>query len=148
MTGHTKEPWKTGSSPDGKSVVFLVGDEPEHTLGPDENWIDCNTAANARRIVACVNACRGIRTEALEHRVHALAAEDDTISVLKSQRDQLLAALEAVLPWVVTQEIACNGLKCREPVCMSCFDDSEQSAENAADAYQLAEQAIAAVKVE
>lgn len=41
--------------------------------------------ANARRIVACVNACRGIRTEALEHRVHLLAAEDDTISLLNAQ---------------------------------------------------------------
>lgn len=63
---HTAEPWKTGTSTAGKSVIFLAGDEPANTLGHEENWIDCNTEANARRIVACVNACDGISTEYLE----------------------------------------------------------------------------------
>ena len=61
---HTPTPWRVGS--ESKDIVFLVGDESERTLGPAENWIDCNTEANARRIVACVNACDGVPTETLE----------------------------------------------------------------------------------
>jgi hypothetical protein len=49
--------------------------------------------ANARRIVACWNACEGIRTEALEHRAHLLKAHDDELATLTTQRDKLLAAL-------------------------------------------------------
>lgn len=45
--------------------------------------------ANARRIVACVNACEGIRTEALEWRGHLLKAADDTIAAMTAQRDRL-----------------------------------------------------------
>lgn len=59
---------------------------------------------------------------------------------------QLLAALKSVLPWVVTQEIACNGLKCREQVCMSCSFDSEKSAQLASNAYAVAAEAIAAAE--
>lgn len=49
--------------------------------------------AVARRLVACWNACEGIRTEALEHRSHLLKAGDDQITMLTAQRDELLEAL-------------------------------------------------------
>ncbi len=49
--------------------------------------------ANARRIAACWNACAGIRTEALENRAHLLKAEDQQITELEAQRDELLEAL-------------------------------------------------------
>ena len=62
----------------------------------------------------------------------ALAAENKTL------RD----ALDGVLPWVVTQEVACQGMKCREPVCMSCNSDSEEAAERASTAYQAAREAL------
>ena len=54
-----------------------------------------------RRARACVNACAGINTEALEHRVHLLKAEDDQIATLTKQRDELLSALERIAagPW-------------------------------------------------
>ena len=53
--------------------------------------------ANARRIVACVNACEGMETEHLENqslldRLNPLKSE---VGKLTKQRDQLLAALEA-----------------------------------------------------
>lgn len=51
-------------------------------------------------------------------------------------------ALRGVLPWVVTQEVACNGLKCREDVCMSCNSDSAEAAEKACDAYGIARAAL------
>lgn len=52
---------------------------------------------DARRLVACWNACEGIRTEALEHRSHMLKAGDDQITMLTAQRDELLAALHLLV---------------------------------------------------
>jgi len=54
----------------------------------------------------------------------------------------LREALRGVLPWVVTQEVACSGLKCREAVCMSCSYDSEVNVQRACDAYAAAEGAL------
>ena len=62
------------------------------------------------------------------------------------QADQLKVAREAiecVLPWVVTQVVACNGLKCREPVCESCSSDADEAAERACAAYKTAQEALA-----
>ncbi|BCP56260.1 hypothetical protein K32_48770 [Kaistia sp. 32K] len=56
-------------------------------------------ATNARRIVACVNACEGFATEVLEGaNLHesAYAAEGREFELTK-QRDTLLAALERTL---------------------------------------------------
>lgn len=54
--------------------------------------------ANARRIVACVNACAGIDTELLE----IIADNDKTlagvIAELEKQRDTLLAAVKLCVP--------------------------------------------------
>lgn len=111
MSEHTKEPWPFGATPisskdealalfkqsldarhgdlvgffyeifteDGKRIAFLVGP---------------SASANARRIVACVNACAGIPTDDLElcpsgGLLH-LAAHSNR---LVEQRDELLAAL-------------------------------------------------------
>lgn len=49
----------------------------------------------------------------------------------KEKLEQLLIAIKNVLPYVVTQEVACHGLKCREPVCSSCSFDWEDNVENA-----------------
>lgn len=62
---------------------------------------------------------------------------------MKEERDELLDTLKEVLPWVVTQEVACNGLKCREAVCQSCNSDSEESAQKAWDAYAKASAVVA-----
>lgn len=96
---HTAEPWKTGGSLHGKSVIFLVGDEPAHTLGHEENWIDCNTEANARRIVACVNACAGLDTDYLENvglpefvgKTLCADLAQQELDAVTAQRDQLQA---------------------------------------------------------
>ena len=161
---HTPTPWYF----DGDGVYSnedCEGAPLAHVLsmGYDNDFRNID----ARRIVACVNACRGIRTEALEHRVHLLAAEDDTISLLNAQLEseraslfaenqrkqqleqqvaELVGALENVMPWVVAQEVACHGLKCREPVCMSCSSDSEEAAEKATYAYEEARAVIQKVR--
>lgn len=61
-----------------------------------------NTEADARRLVACWNACDGISTEALESAGNAFNgwklasyAMDDA----KAQRDELLAALQNLIAW-------------------------------------------------
>ena len=89
-TEHTKEPWNVGENDaagnfiieDSRSqIVCIVGDE------------DQDNAANARRIVACVNACEGISTEQLEQTQHAreliLGGLVQPITELKAERDQL-----------------------------------------------------------
>ena len=111
MSKHTPEPWKishddsdeewsvitnnSGSivaNVNGRTGPELVGDMPVDRVMPAED--------NARRIVACVNACTGIRTEALEHRAHMLKAHDYTIAELKLQRDVLLAAVGVAIPLI------------------------------------------------
>lgn len=50
---HTPGPWNVGTSAQGREVVFLNGLTERHGgLGPSQNWIDCNTEANARLIAA------------------------------------------------------------------------------------------------
>lgn len=53
--------------------------------------------ANARRLVACWNACEGISTVRLERTVnnlHGRASASDKLDELHAQRDELLSALK------------------------------------------------------
>lgn len=54
----------------------------------------------------------------------------------------LRKALNGILPFVVTQVVACNGLKCRESVCESCSINAEQSAQEARNKYETAHKAL------
>lgn len=87
MSGHTKEPWRVLDFC-RTAVVF----------GADEGGFDLrgcpSPEANARRIVAAVNACAGISTELLEAMPDFEKAGVQTISSVQQQRDELLAALE------------------------------------------------------
>jgi hypothetical protein len=84
---HTAEPWKV-QKPHAGNRGFEIAD----SSGLNQVCQDVNEA-NARRIVACVNACRGLPTDELEQRglVQAVGAE---LIELTNQRDQLLAALK------------------------------------------------------
>lgn len=55
--------------------------------------------ANARRVVACWNACEGISTEALEkeNMLPAFDREQDRADRAERQRDDLLESLEAII---------------------------------------------------
>ena len=91
MSNHTPEPWRVGRAGSVVSDTPVPGmggsDAVEyyggHLIG--ESIIE----ANARRIVACVNACRGLGTDELEQ--HGL------VSLLATQRDELLAALQRLI---------------------------------------------------
>ena len=78
MNAHSPEPWRT--SWEHESVVELASGDLALSLDGKWTGSDVTVAkvllpflgeqqtmrANARRIVACVNACAGISTEALE----------------------------------------------------------------------------------
>lgn len=69
------------------------------------------------------------------------------IEALVRDAEMIRTALEGVMPWVVTQEFACHGMKCREALCQSCNYETEKAAENACAAAAVAYAAIAAQEV-
>ncbi|MGL4754509.1 MAG: hypothetical protein ACRCXB_19215 [Aeromonadaceae bacterium] len=97
MSKHTPEPWRVGR------VGTVVSDTPVplmrgsdaieyyggHLIG------ESITEANARRIVVCVNVCAGMRNDELDGGL-LIGVMQGKIDRLKQQRDELLAALEAV----------------------------------------------------
>lgn len=116
MSKYTQEPWKVCHWKDDRRG-FEIADRNQNRVGFDM------TEANARRIVACVNACRGLPTDELEQRglvaavgTQLLAADDRTegqereirklarttadaenkLADALNQRDELLAALEII----------------------------------------------------
>ena len=114
-TPHTPEPWsaKPGygygrsfsaygicAADDAVAVTTLLGPEIDQ--------------ANARRIVACVNACRGFSTQYLEsvvaegeslqrRKIDAGKIADATVATLTRRCDELLEALRTV--WTAEQAI-------------------------------------------
>jgi len=98
---HTQEPW---------IVNGTIRIESEHEHGfVNDGWIiaemcGSDAKANARRIVACVNACAGIDTDTLEGEFKNLGSEyvqvvqllevsDKRAESIIKQRDELLEAL-------------------------------------------------------
>jgi hypothetical protein len=83
---HTKEPWRYGEDNDGWYVA-CGSEQLGYAL----------SEANARRIVACVNACAGIDDpEAWIN--NARFHSHETVSAIVKQRDELLAAFTVV--WI------------------------------------------------
>ena len=79
--------------------------------------------------------------KALREHMQMVAQKDAEIA-------ELVAALECVLPWVITQTVACCGLKCREQVCISCEgeEDAEKNAQIACEKYHIAKATLAKVR--
>lgn len=77
MGKHTPEPWESH-----EHMVFQ-GEHGGFSLRNDRN-----NAEDARRIVACVNACRGIPTEELEQKGLVVASGDQLLEV-EQQRDDI-----------------------------------------------------------
>ena len=66
---HTPEPWKVFKSADGTKLLGVGSAETAMGITDYKGGIWANEdegIANARRIVACVNACAGIGTDILE----------------------------------------------------------------------------------
>jgi hypothetical protein len=83
MSEHTPEPW---SVYEGENIHGVLDSEGKHLA---EMWQrkQYNSLANARRIVACVNACEGISTETLEK--VKLADVGDIQDALRDCLDQM-----------------------------------------------------------
>ncbi|WP_434627561.1 hypothetical protein [Chromobacterium sp. CV08] len=94
MDQHTKEPWKYLTSHGGACVVVIdaTGRDLFQTLGYSDRSKHM-PLANARRIVACVNACAGLSDAVVSHGL-VPASQHSTVV---HQRNQLLAALSAVM---------------------------------------------------
>lgn len=104
MRDHTPEPWRVDSGKDYYTKgLHICGDADNETNGAGIAGIwdgrdelpESVQEANARRIVACVNACAGIPTVALEKLPYGVAVLDAFMAVQK-QRDELLAALTVI----------------------------------------------------
>ncbi|MDF8330544.1 hypothetical protein P5G63_19470 [Aeromonas salmonicida] len=96
---HTPEPWAIHE--DASGDIFISGSDHTYITeigNPDED----GAAADARRIVACVNACEGMTTDELDtlprgfKRLQAayLDLYNERTTPAEKARDELLAALE------------------------------------------------------
>lgn len=86
---HTAEPWRFQKFSDGEYGVIEC-ENPTNIVATLGNGGE----SNARRIVACVNACEGSSTEILESLGSDFVAP---IVNLIDQRDRLLDALESIM---------------------------------------------------
>ena len=82
MTEHTPTPWRI--DPDSEYYAIVTDDE---AMFPVTESTVCNPrqAANADRIVACVNACEGLTNEQLAK--YNLAAVPELVEIAKSYKD-------------------------------------------------------------
>lgn len=91
-TKHTQEPWQVRGA-DYAVTAFCKETEQHEPIALPLNFGGyAETPANARRIVACVNACEGIGTETLETERSYVRGRRG----LLDQRDELAAALRTV----------------------------------------------------
>jgi hypothetical protein len=96
MSNYTQGPWKLYRNDQsvGDANGFAVCD-----VWPrgDDGMASEEGKANARRIVACVNALQGVPTEELERHHLGHAGEVQFRIEMTKQRDELFAALEGLL---------------------------------------------------
>ena len=99
MSKHTPEPWVMSTKANGNWWHISAGNQAiaaVHAASKKRNEPYASMfEANARRIIACVNACAGLPTEQLES--SPLGGVLNGVAGLIAQRDELLAALEGVL---------------------------------------------------
>lgn len=106
IEAHTPEPW-IFEAPDADHEGIIIGRRGGAVVDGDF------TEANARRIVAAVNACESIPTEDLESIAGRIALKSvmqmhanyvrnkEKVYALEQQRDKLLAALEEAEKYMV-----------------------------------------------
>ena len=99
MSEHTKEPWITVETE--LDVIEITNADRNGLVVPIAKvstgyvkQVGIEQEANARRIVACVNACEGIPTGILEKQ--GMVPIEQVTHDIERQRDKLLAALEGL----------------------------------------------------
>lgn len=98
MSTHTKEPWIVTGGERIKYVEARIGNGMLQEIASCMIVEHGNHEENARRIVACVNACAGIPTETLEMASSSIAVSQSLNGYLdmRKQRNELLAALKGI----------------------------------------------------
>ncbi|MFQ1995592.1 hypothetical protein ACK36C_19900, partial [Aeromonas veronii] len=111
MKQHNNEPWRAVEVTEDEDQLIKI--RASNGANIARLWIDVDDKhfsdeqrENARRIAACVNACRGLPTDELEQK-GLVAAVGTQLLEADRQRDELLEALE--LTWKV---INSAGLGC------------------------------------
>jgi hypothetical protein len=66
MTEHSQEPWSWTNDPNDRIAIAYLESPAGIVLSTAHNFELSPSAADAARIVACVNACAGISTHILE----------------------------------------------------------------------------------
>ncbi len=83
MSEHTPEPWVIDEFLEREGFYKIRGKSenlcPVHVYSFSEHGADPESTANAARIVACVNACAGIKPEAVPDLVAAARAVRERI---------------------------------------------------------------------
>ena len=99
MSEHTKEPWITVETE--LDVIEITNADRNGLVVPIAKvstgyvkQVGIEQEANARRIVACVNACEGIPTGVLEKQ--GMVPIEQVTHDIERQRDKLLAALTEI----------------------------------------------------
>ncbi|AMQ43072.1 hypothetical protein AMS64_12215 [Aeromonas veronii] len=100
MSKHTKEPWNAVEVDNDSDTFVKVCHANGGTIA--KLWIDVDDREfsdeqreNARRIVACVNACRNLSNDELEQKGLVTSISARFLAAERS-RDELLEALEEV----------------------------------------------------
>ncbi|OQS36793.1 hypothetical protein B0T40_10420 [Chromobacterium haemolyticum] len=106
---HTPEPWRVGETYDNdghlETVISAMGGRASVAIALDFGANNPEMRnANCRRIVACVNALKGVSTEALEDGGQIRLAVDKQVAKKLAEHSQLLAALENLLDTVKGQK--------------------------------------------
>ncbi|WP_328222342.1 hypothetical protein [Aeromonas caviae] len=102
MSKHTPEPWQAHQ--DASGDVFISSAETSLHIAEIGSEDDDTAIPDARRIVACVNACRGLPTDELEQK-GLVAAVGTQMLELEQQRDDWEKAMGAVLATIPVAEI-------------------------------------------
>lgn len=140
MSMHTKEPWLIGERVESKGRVIhrqydgsfdpVIHEERIAFAKADRRtrgW-EAREMANARRIVTCVNACRGIDTEILEKmtipNVYGRVKNVLDMERSREQRDELLAVLESLFD---IGSVYGSSIEADNPFCCG-FEEWEKTA--------------------
>ena len=86
---HTKEPWFFSEK---YGEICYKSSDDDQSYGMSCPVVICKQ--NARRIVACVNACAGLETEELEQFSASSLRDGIALIQMRKQRDELLATMQ------------------------------------------------------
>ena len=118
MSEHTLEPWKVFKSADGTKLLGVGSAETAEGITDYRGGIwasEDEGLSNARRIVACVNACQGIETDVLESRavepcdICGAASHNLRANRAEGRADEAEALLNALVVACTTGDKAPNG---------------------------------------